>query len=707
MYLKEIRCHGFKSFADKTNIELNSGITGIVGPNGSGKSNIVDAVRWVLGEQSVKALRGSDSMSDVVFIGSKSRNAMNIASVTLVFDNSDSYIKLPYNEVSVKRRLYKDGTNEFFINEEKVRLKDVTDLFMDSGIGRDSFNIISQGKIEEIISNKAYDRRSIFEEAAGVLKYKKRKEEALRKLEKTGVNLDRVNDIIKELENQVEPLKEQKEKAEKYIEASEELKGIEIALLASDITSINYTYQDKLGMIDKLKEEVLKLSTSNSNSEAIIEDYKLKISKLEEELLVSNKNIIDLTKEKEQTNSRKNIIIERQKYEVDNTKLHDNIVSLKESKLNIENEINRINNNNNDLMVEKNELVRKTNEQVGNSDRVKKEKSDLEFRLSGLFRNENKLNEDIRSLTNYIENSGNLPSSVKHILSNPKLRGIHNVIGNIIEPDKEYSLAISTALGYSSNFIIVDRMDDAKSAIKYLKENNQGRATFFPLDTIKPKYIDNNILSIAKSCKGFIDIASNLVKYDKLYSNIVLNQLGNIIVVDNIDNGNILASAINHMYRVITIEGDLFNPGGSVTGGKIITRNIITDKYELEKKHKELEKTISNIKEIENNINEISDKLRGIEDIIYLNRKELIEKDTIINNNMDLINNYKNKLESVNEEIKGTSNIIDNTLSNEEELIINKYYEISKKLDEALNNNEDLKKKNNNLNDALTDYEFS
>ncbi len=213
MYLKKIVASGFKSFADKINIELDNGITGIVGPNGSGKSNVVDAIRWVLGEQSVKSLRGEGNMTDVIFSGSKSRKAQNVASVTLIFDNSDKYLPLDYTEVSIKRRVYRDGTNEYFINDEKCRLKDITDLLLDTGIAKESFNIISQGKVEEIILNKPSDRRVIFEEAAGVLKYKRRKEETIRKLDRTHDNMNRVNDIISELETQVNPLKEQRDKA--------------------------------------------------------------------------------------------------------------------------------------------------------------------------------------------------------------------------------------------------------------------------------------------------------------------------------------------------------------------------------------------------------------------------------------------------------------------------------------------------------------
>ena len=245
MYLKEIKAQGFKSFADKISIELSDNITGIVGPNGSGKSNVVDAVRWVLGEQSVKSLRGTDNMTDVIFQGSKSRSSQNVASVTLVFDNKDKYLNIAYDEVAIKRRVYRDGTNEYFINNERCRLKDIVEIMLDTGIAKESFNIISQGKIEEILSNKPTDRRVIFEEAAGVLKYKKRKEEALRKLEKTHDNMNRVEDIIGELEIQVTPLKKQKEKALEYLDVKNSLENIEISLIAEDIKTMSNEFELK------------------------------------------------------------------------------------------------------------------------------------------------------------------------------------------------------------------------------------------------------------------------------------------------------------------------------------------------------------------------------------------------------------------------------------------------------------------------------
>ena len=260
MYLKEITCNGFKSFADKITINLDGKITAIVGPNGSGKSNVVDAVRWVLGEQSVKSLRGNASMTDIIFSGSKSRNPLNVASVSLVFDNSDNFLNVPYNEVSIKRRVYRTGENEYFLNGEKCRLKDITDLLIDSASSKESFNIISQGEILKILSNSSYDRRLIIENAAGVLKYKKRKEEAIKKLERTEANVERVKDIINELEIQLEPLKEQSEKATQYLDAKDHLDNVEVALIATEIDRINYENNLAKKKIEEINNEILNLN---------------------------------------------------------------------------------------------------------------------------------------------------------------------------------------------------------------------------------------------------------------------------------------------------------------------------------------------------------------------------------------------------------------------------------------------------------------
>ena len=339
MYLKEIKISGFKSFADKTNITLDDKITCIVGPNGSGKSNIIDAVKWVLGEQSIKSLRGSNNMSDVIFAGSKSRSPLNLASVSLVFDNSDSYLKVPYTEISVTRKVFRSGENEYYLNNEKCRLKDIYDLFLDSGMGKYAFNIISQGEVSKIISDSPLERRTIFEEAAGVLKYKRRKEEALKKLDKTNENLTRVKDIIKELEEQIEPLKIQSEKANKYLKIKENLEQIEIALIANDLEKLNVLYHEQTKQIEDLTNEIIEKTTSITNDDIELENKKQELEKINENLTSLQQNLLLLTKEEEKLNGEKNIIKERSKYDAEDVKVHENITNLKEQKLSLNNKL--------------------------------------------------------------------------------------------------------------------------------------------------------------------------------------------------------------------------------------------------------------------------------------------------------------------------------------------------------------------------------
>ena len=284
MYLKEIKISGFKSFADKINLNLDNDITCIVGPNGSGKSNIVDAVKWVLGEQSVKTLRGASNMTEVIFSGSKTRKPLNLASVTLVFDNNDSYLKVPYTEISITRKVYRSGENEYFINNEKCRLKDINNLFLDSGMGRYAFNIISQGEVANIINSNPYERRALFEEAAGVLKYKKRKEEALRKLDKTNQNMTRIKDILTELNSQIEPLRNQKDRALKYLDYEDKLRNVEIALIVSDLEKLNNSYHTSKTKIETL-EETLALEMKNSTN------LDLELDKTKNEITTFNNQI--------------------------------------------------------------------------------------------------------------------------------------------------------------------------------------------------------------------------------------------------------------------------------------------------------------------------------------------------------------------------------------------------------------------------------
>ena len=313
MYLKSIRANGFKSFADKIELDIKPGITGVVGPNGSGKSNIVDAVRWVMGEQSVKALRGDSSMIDVIFAGSSSRSAHTRAWVSLTFDNTDHYLNSEFAEIEIKRVVYKTGENEYYINNAKVRLKDITDLFLDSGAGKESFNIISQGAVGDIINSKPEDRRVIFEEAAGVLKYKKRKDESFRKLQKTNENLARVDLLIDELMTTLEPLKEQSEIAKKYLDYKESLEKIEVALIANDIEKINDEYTEVKNKVKRLSEEIERMDLTNLSDNSKIDQLKLMSLKMDSDIEEKNNNVIDLTNKIAELQSKKQITIERKK----------------------------------------------------------------------------------------------------------------------------------------------------------------------------------------------------------------------------------------------------------------------------------------------------------------------------------------------------------------------------------------------------------
>lgn len=706
MYLKSLKAHGFKSFADKTNLEFTKGINGIVGPNGSGKSNVVDAIRWVLGEQSVKSLRGDGTMTDVIFSGSKSRNAMNVASVSLTFDNSDNFLPLNYDEVEIKRRVYKDGSNEYFLNNEKVRLKDLTNLLLDSNVAKESFNIISQGKIEAIISSKPVDRRVIFEEAAGVLKYKRRKEEAIRKLDKTHDNKNRINDILKELEDRLEPLKIAKDKAIEYKDVNEKLENLEIALITKDITNINFEYQESKNKIDILNKDVIELLATNSKNEAKIEKYKTNISSLDKQIKIMQEKVLELTTLSERLNSQKILINERKKNSIEDSKVHQNILTLKEKELSLKNDIEKLKGDINYITNEIDNYDKKINDQETKLRETKENKNNLELKLTNLVRENNNINFKIENLKNNIENGGSLPLPVKSVLNNPKLRGIHNIIGNIIEVEEKYTLAINTSLGYNVNNIITDDEKAAKEAINYLK--SIGRATFFPLNVIKPKYIDSETLKAIQNNDDFIDIASNLVKYDNKYNNIILNQLGNIIVTKDLDSAIKISKIINNRYRIVTLEGEILHVGGSMTGGKQNkVRNIISDKYELEDSIKKQNTILDKIKDIENNINEIDYNIKALEDKIYLLNKDKMLKEDEKEAKKISLNNLNSELEQTTFDINSNSKMLNGSLSDEEEDILNKYYAALKTKEEAQQELNNLNNEKKNLNEELEDYEAS
>ena len=684
MYLKEIEASGFKSFADKINIHLDDNITCIVGPNGSGKSNVVDAVRWVLGEQSVKSLRGDGNMTDVIFSGSKSRNPLNVASVSLVFDNSDNYLKIPYTEVSIKRRVYRTGENEYYLNGEKCRLKDITDLFMDSGIGKESFNIISQGEVQKILSNSPYDRRVIFEEAAGVLKYKKRKEEAIRKLERTHNNLDRVEDIIHELEIQLEPLEIQSKKAREYLENKKGLESIEVALLAYEIEVLNETYQQSKKRIEELNQEIVTISTTSSGSDAIIDEKKTQLLSLERELTDANNRLLELTRKEEKINGEKNILQERSKYQANDMKVHETVASLKENKLKLENDISLLQQ---ELSYDQGEISKEENHIQEKELEIKKIQEKIEQQKRELsFKNKNQLELDnkISVLQNFIESGGGLNSSVKAVLNNPRLTGVHDCIGNLVDCDIKFSKALDVALGASKQFIVVDNEQTAKNAINYLKDNKLGRCTFFPLNVIESRLVDDNTLRILKQEMGYIDTLASLVSFKEEYRNIVYNQLGNVLVVLDIDSANRISKKINYRYRIVTLDGEIIHVGGSITGGNTSNnRSMITDKYELEKylRRKEDEKIV--ITELEHAISELENDLSSLEKELYRLKSTLLDDQEKMRTKNDTLNSYLENLEKVNSEYRSLEHVIDSSISKEEERLMNAYYEAQKEKEEA------------------------
>lgn len=699
---------GFKSFADKITIDFTEGITGIVGPNGSGKSNVVDGVRWVLGEQSVKSLRGDGNMTDVIFSGSKSRNALNVASVTLVFDNSDRYIPGYYDEISIQRRVYKDGTNEYSINNEKCRLKDIVDLLLDTGMAKESFNIISQGKIEEIISSKPSDRRIIFEEAANVLKYRKRKEEALRKLERTHENMTRVDDIVDELTKQIEPLKKQHDEAIIYQEKMEQLEKVEIALIVKDVTNLNYEYQRNKARITELNEEILKVTTEHSASEAKIEEYRTKIQKLEMENAECQKRLLEETTKVEKINSEKTILLERKKYEVEDQKLHDNLLHLKEQQLKLESDIHTL----------ETEIVSLQNEVETQKANVKKieenyqahktKREQVEKRLTNCLREKANLEYTIRHLQESIERGSTLPYAIRSILDNPKLVGIHNAIGNLIEVEETYATAINTSLGYASTYLVVDTEASAKSAITYLKQNNIGRATFFPISVILPKAIEPTILQIIKKEPGFIGIASDLIQCNPIYLNIMKNQLGNVVVAKDMDSATIISKKIEHRYKIVTLEGELLHVGGSLTGGNSKSnKSILTEKYELEHALLQQKDFIQQTETLEDTINTLDDECRSLEDKLYVENKSLLSIQEICTQKGNLLSDFQKRFQTICQEISGTSHILDGSLSKEEETILSEYYQALEQMQKTEIHLKELQNQKESFTNDLQDFEFS
>lgn len=699
MYLKSIRAQGFKSFADKLDLEINPGITGIVGPNGSGKSNIVDAVRWVLGEQSVKSLRGQNNMTDCIFSGSESREAQKRAMVALVFDNSDHYLHSDFKEVEIKRIVYSTGENEYFINNARVRLKDVTDLFIDSGAGTNAFNIISQGNVTDIVNSKSSDRRVIFESAAGVLKYKKRKEESLKKLEKTEENLMRIKLVIDELATTVEPLKEQSIVAQKYLNIKGELESIDIALIAKDITDLNLEYTKITEEIKNLKEKLLTLKDSSEDSK--LETLKFRSLELEENLNKKKEELLKVTENLSDLNGEKKLTIERQKYETNNDVLENNLIKLKEKELELNKSITLCEREVLDIENSINSERSKGEDVKNNLLVLKVKKSTASNTLMDTSKAKFLLENKIQILENNILSAESAPVSVRNILNNPRLHGIHNTIGKLIDIPEKYLVATDIALGASSNFLVVDDENTALNAIDFLKDRKLGRATFFPLNVIKGKYVNNEVIDDIKNINGYIGVLSDLIDFDPKYRNIVENQLGQVVVVDNERTLNIIGKLINYKYKVVSLDGEILHVGGSITGGTSKKNTMLNEKNELNKLKSELQKMDIKIKDLTDEVNDITN-----------NMEELEERENVLNKYVILLNdelfNKKTNLSRLNEEhknvlseLEGINDMKSNKLDDHLMKLMEKINNLSKTRELIEKDIKLITKEKNDLNDEI------
>ena len=690
MYLKAIRAYGFKSFADKLNIEFDKNITAIVGPNGSGKSNIVDAVKWVLGEQSVKSLRASDSMTDVIFSGSKTRDPLKRASVTLVFDNTDHYLQCEFDEVEIKRTVYNTGENEYYINNAKVRLKDITNLFLDTSANSDSFNIISQGSVQNIIDSKPEARRSIFENAAGVLKYKKRKEESLRKLDKTNTNINTVSLLIDEISETIKPLEEQSKIAKEYLEVKGQLEHLEVSLAAIEINDINIELEENQKRIASIEQEILSLTSSNSTDAANLELLKTNLLKIEDEINKLSDERLRIADELTNGLSQKKIMLERQKYEIDEKVVENSLIELKEKESTLNKNISLRQIDLDKCLKEKDDLKSKIDELDNSYLNKKVLKSNQTNDLNVLNKKIIEVTNEISSLEYNINNDIKVPTSVKSVL-NRHIEGIYDRIGRIYEVDDKYLNAVDIALGASSNFIVCENDESAKRGIFYLKNANLGRATFFPLSVIKSRYLDIDTEKILENESGFVDIASNLVSCDKKFRSIIENQLGNVIVVDNIDSLNKIGKKINYRYRIVSLDGEILHSGGSITGGSNKSKESISyDKQRLTNLTLSKKEYLNSYTKLEESISQLDKDILMIEDEKINYNQELV----ILNEKYNAIENdlksYNNSLAEIQNEISGLDAIGNNALENEIMKIVdlcndleNKQNIIDKQIDEA------------------------
>ena len=763
MYLKRLELQGFKSFADKTVLEFMPGITSVIGPNGSGKSNISDAIRWVLGEQSMKSLRGSKSL-DIIFAGTQNRKSLGFAEASLVFDNTDGSLPIEYTEVTVTRKIYRSGETGYYINKVPCRLKDVLELFMDTGIGKDGYSIIGQGKIDEILSNKSEDRRHIFEEAAGIVKYRVRKAESEKKLEHAKLNLLRINDILAEIETNIEPLKIQAEKAKKYLNLREELKNIEIGLFLYNIEKYKKELEDivkdeeiyknqcndeegRLERIKALKEELkseidhitesieemsnlgfeskkeIEMLNSDINvSNTRIENNKQNKERFEKEIEELTARIQELEEEKKQKEEKKeNLKQNREKFakeleekekelaeitkklsskelemeehkktvEENTDKKYELQASISEQDINYQNyqkrqiqiknemtgnisELDNTRMKKEEIAKEFYDIESKRNKILTDLEEVNKEKQEADRKIKDFDSKINMLSGEKRVKESKLkflietekEKEGYI-KSVKTLLKDCETtkelgKGMHGVLANIIEVPEEYQTAIEMCLGSSLQNIVTENEEDAKRLIEHLRKHNLGRASFLPITSVKGKKLDR----IKGKNTGVIGIASDVIRYSKKYENIILNLLGRTVIVQDMETAIRVAKDNGYSFRIITVEGDVINPSGAITGGSIAkkTVNILGRGREIEKLQKEIKKLEEQIQKLEQeketyqeSIEHVLEKASSFEkelqeiEITYATGKEKINS---IEENITRIETRLNKLKEESKKLE-------------------------------------------------------
>ena len=569
MFLKRIELQGFKSFADKTVIQFDQDITGIVGPNGCGKSNVNDAIRWVLGEQSVKSLRSGTNMSDIIFSGSEYRKPVNMARVTLVFDNSTRVFDSDFDEIEITRQILR-ANNEasYFINKTPCRLKDINDLVMDTGLGKDSLSIITQGNISSFADAKPEDRRSLFEEAAGVAKYKKRKKISLSKLEQTKENLDRLQDILDELERQIGPLEKQAKKAEKYISLREKLSKIEISVLVEDIDQYN-------GKINQINKELFDIQAMHTSENAELLKQETRLESIRKEMYALDKQINELqgkyTKAMEE-----NYQLERRKIEQDEKRKYMLKVADKKAR---QKEIQAMLEEARFEYQDRHQRLMQTQQDLNNRRNIV---NDLKTKISKARYESDQANNILTQLQNrrqVLENMMKQPfahqQGVRSVMqAKNSLSGVYGVVSELLIAHADKALAVNAALGGSIYQIITKNEADARNAISFLKRNRSGRATFLPLSVCHPRKMNEQVITIASTSPGFLGFASECVDCKEIFDPVKERLLGNVIVVDTLQNANETAKRLRYAYKIVTLDGDIVHTGGSMTGG--VTKNQST-----------------------------------------------------------------------------------------------------------------------------------